>query len=177
MERNLSLSLSDSELDMMDVGYYPSDTLRAHSHFFAPHYRYSTPLLLAGSSSGSGSGSGATSPDPSTPTTPTSGASVAPPKRSFSTEKLILSASSDSSRYDNRDGLAHDLSFLATMPELCDVTFLVGEDRQPICGVRAILAARSRQVTGGGGIVVCHGSLACSLVCVRACAVYIYVCV
>jgi hypothetical protein len=30
------------------------------------------------------------------------------------------------------------------MPELCDTTFLVGGERQPICGVRAILAARSR---------------------------------
>lgn len=46
--------------------------------------------------------------------------------------------------YVNKDSLAHDLSFLANMPELCDVTFLVGEDRQPICAVRAILAARSR---------------------------------
>ncbi|XP_003386107.1 PREDICTED: serine-enriched protein-like isoform X2 [Amphimedon queenslandica] len=46
--------------------------------------------------------------------------------------------------FDNRAGLAHDLSFLAGLPELCDVTFLVGEDRQPVCGVRAILAARSR---------------------------------
>ena len=46
--------------------------------------------------------------------------------------------------YVNKDSLAHDLSFLANMPELCDVTFLVGEARQPICAVRAILAARSR---------------------------------
>ena len=46
--------------------------------------------------------------------------------------------------YVNKDSLVHDLSFLANMPELCDVTFLVGEERQPICAVRAILAARSR---------------------------------
>ena len=46
--------------------------------------------------------------------------------------------------FDNRAGLAHDLSFLASMPELCDVTFLVGEDRHPVCGVKAVLAARSR---------------------------------
>lgn len=46
--------------------------------------------------------------------------------------------------FDNRLGLAHDLGFLASMPELCDITFLVGEDRQPVCGVKAILAARSR---------------------------------
>ena len=48
--------------------------------------------------------------------------------------------------FDNRLGLAHDLGFLASMPELCDITFLVGEDRQPVCGVKAILAARSRSV-------------------------------
>ena len=50
----------------------------------------------------------------------------------------------EGSRYENKDSSAHNLSFLATMPELCDVTFLVGEDRQPVCGVRTILAARSR---------------------------------
>ena len=48
--------------------------------------------------------------------------------------------------FDNRLGLAHDLGFLASMPELCDITFLVGEDRQPVCGVKAILGARSRSV-------------------------------
>ena len=52
----------------------------------------------------------------------------------------------NSFNFDNRAGLAHDLGFLASMPELCDVTFLVGQDRQPVCGVRAVLAARSRSV-------------------------------
>lgn len=47
-------------------------------------------------------------------------------------------------QYINKERLAQDLSALSSMPELCDVTFLVGEDRQPVCGVRAILAARSR---------------------------------
>lgn len=47
-------------------------------------------------------------------------------------------------QYINKERLAKDLSALSTMPELCDVTFLVGEDRQPVCAVRAILAARSR---------------------------------
>lgn len=46
--------------------------------------------------------------------------------------------------FENKSGLADDLKFLASMPELCDVTFLVGETREPVCGVRAILAARSR---------------------------------
>lgn len=44
----------------------------------------------------------------------------------------------------NKERLAQDLGALSSMPELCDVTFLVGEDRQPVCGVRAILAARSK---------------------------------
>ena len=37
-----------------------------------------------------------------------------------------------------------DLKFLASMPELCDITFLVGDTREPVTGVRAVLAARSR---------------------------------
>ena len=47
---------------------------------------------------------------------------------------------------ENKEALADDLRLLACLPELCDVTFLVGEEKQPICGVRAILAARSRWV-------------------------------
>lgn len=50
----------------------------------------------------------------------------------------------DLTLFENKSGLADDLKFLASMPELCDVTFLVGETREPVCGVRAILAARSR---------------------------------
>lgn len=50
----------------------------------------------------------------------------------------------DFSRFDNKAGLAEDLKFLASMPELCDVTFLVGAKKEPVCGVKAILAARSR---------------------------------
>ncbi|KAJ8024555.1 Serine-enriched protein [Holothuria leucospilota] len=45
---------------------------------------------------------------------------------------------------DNKLGLAEDLGFLSRMPELCDVTFLVGEKKEPIGAVRAILATRSR---------------------------------
>lgn len=36
----------------------------------------------------------------------------------------------DYSMYENRTGLAEDMKFLASMPELCDVTFLVGETRK-----------------------------------------------
>lgn len=53
-------------------------------------------------------------------------------------------------QYINKERLAQDLCALSSMPELCDVTFLVGTDRQPVCGVRAILAARSRLVGEGG---------------------------
>ena len=38
------------------------------------------------------------------------------------------------------------MRFLASNPELCDVTFLVGETREPVCAVKAVLAARSRLV-------------------------------
>ncbi|XP_072029163.1 LOW QUALITY PROTEIN: serine-enriched protein-like [Amphiura filiformis] len=46
--------------------------------------------------------------------------------------------------FENKLGLAEDLKYLSRMPELCDVTFLVGEIKEPVCAVRAILAARSR---------------------------------
>ncbi|XP_068980380.1 golgin subfamily A member 6-like protein 6 isoform X2 [Bombus flavifrons] len=51
---------------------------------------------------------------------------------------------SDCFIYGNKSGLAEDMKFLASMPELCDVTFLVGETKEPICAVKAVLAARSR---------------------------------
>ncbi|XP_055706565.1 serine-enriched protein isoform X1 [Phlebotomus papatasi] len=51
---------------------------------------------------------------------------------------------SDLSIFENKSGLAEDMKFLASMPELCDVTFLVGETREPVCAVKAVLASRSR---------------------------------
>ncbi|XP_076642612.1 uncharacterized protein LOC143353287 isoform X2 [Halictus rubicundus] len=51
---------------------------------------------------------------------------------------------SDYSTFENKTGLAEDMKFLARMPELCDVTFLVGDTREPVCAVKAVLAARSR---------------------------------
>lgn len=57
-----------------------------------------------------------------------------------------LSDESDYSIFENKTGLAEDMKFLASMPELCDVTFLVGDTREPICAVKAVLAARSRFV-------------------------------
>ncbi|XP_011500045.1 PREDICTED: serine-enriched protein isoform X3 [Ceratosolen solmsi marchali] len=50
----------------------------------------------------------------------------------------------DNSTFENKSGLAEDMKFLARMPELCDVTFLVGETREPVCAVKAILASRSK---------------------------------
>lgn len=50
----------------------------------------------------------------------------------------------DTSIFENKSGLAEDMRFLASMPELCDITFLVGDTREPVCGVKAVLAARSR---------------------------------
>lgn len=51
---------------------------------------------------------------------------------------------SDLNTFENKSGLAEDMKFLASMPELCDVTFLVGDTREPVCAVKAVLAARSR---------------------------------
>ena len=36
----------------------------------------------------------------------------------------------DYSVYENRTGLAEDMKFLASMPELCDITFLVGKYKE-----------------------------------------------
>lgn len=47
-----------------------------------------------------------------------------------------LSQDESESTFENKSGLADDLKFLASMPELCDVTFLVGETREPVCAVK-----------------------------------------
>lgn len=47
-----------------------------------------------------------------------------------------LSQEESESIFENKSGLAEDLKFLASMPELCDITFLVGETREPVCAVK-----------------------------------------
>ena len=129
-----SVSLSDSEVDFIDGGNggISLGTLPRHSHFFNPTANNSdTNSRLS----------------VSLPFINTEG-------RIDSHDAVFIRRKESRQRkedepvfsFDNRLGLAHDLGFLATMPELCDVTFLVGVDRQPVCGVRAILAARSRFV-------------------------------
>nr|XP_022916379.1 serine-enriched protein isoform X1 [Onthophagus taurus] len=60
------------------------------------------------------------------------------------TYSAMAEAEPDLSTFENKSGLAEDMKFLASMPELCDVTFLVGDTREPVCAVKAVLAARSR---------------------------------
>ena len=60
------------------------------------------------------------------------------------TDSAVPGGLKQSFRFENKSSLANDLSFLAMMPEYCDVTFLVGQNQQPMCGVKAILASRSR---------------------------------
>jgi hypothetical protein len=69
--------------------------------------------------------------------------SVSMPDQSL-TMAEALSDEPDLSTFENKSGLADDMKFLASMPELCDVTFLVGDTREPVCAVKAVLAARSR---------------------------------
>lgn len=128
---NRRLSLSDSEIDGSSSGVIAvaaaalaakRASLERHSHFFSQssqpsHARSFPSLLLDGH--------------------------IEVPEVSIESEE-IEDEKEPTFSFDNRAGLAHDLTFLAGLPELCDVTFLVGEDRQPVCGVRAILAARSR---------------------------------
>ncbi|XP_050537556.1 serine-enriched protein-like isoform X2 [Daktulosphaira vitifoliae] len=59
---------------------------------------------------------------------------------------VTTSTAKDETLFEYKGGLADDLKFLAAIPEVCDVTFLVGETREPVCAVKAILAARSKLV-------------------------------
>lgn len=54
----------------------------------------------------------------------------------LSNEGPVTADDEDFSIFENKTGLAEDLKFLASMPELCDVTFLVGETREPVCAVK-----------------------------------------
>lgn len=49
---------------------------------------------------------------------------------------MTSSEEPDFTMFENKTGLAEDLKFLASIPELCDVTFLVGETREPVCAVK-----------------------------------------
>lgn len=51
----------------------------------------------------------------------------------------------DMSIFENKTGLAEDMKFLASMPELCDVTFLVGETREPVCAVKVMICRPDSQ--------------------------------
>lgn len=107
-------SLSDSDLDSIDGLKTKFDTLQNHSHFFSSTVSHAQSF---------------------------------PELIADGQPNIVIEESKELEpifSFDNRLGLAHDLSFLAGLPELCDVTFLVGEDRQPVCGVKAILAARSK---------------------------------
>lgn len=44
--------------------------------------------------------------------------------------------------FKNTNGLQNDLSSILDIPELCDVEFLVGRDKVPVYGVKAIIWAR-----------------------------------
>ncbi|ESP00695.1 hypothetical protein LOTGIDRAFT_157985 [Lottia gigantea] len=46
--------------------------------------------------------------------------------------------------FKSQESLCDSLDYILSMPELCDVVFLVGENKTPVYGVKAILATRSR---------------------------------
>ncbi|OWF45718.1 serine-enriched protein-like [Mizuhopecten yessoensis] len=46
--------------------------------------------------------------------------------------------------YKSTKALCEHLKYIVSMPELCDVTFLVGPTKVPVYGVKAILGTRSR---------------------------------
>jgi len=47
-------------------------------------------------------------------------------------------------RYQSSNELCEQLQYILSLPELCDVTFYVGPEKQAIHGVKAILGTRSR---------------------------------
>ncbi|KAK3100453.1 hypothetical protein FSP39_020276, partial [Pinctada imbricata] len=47
-------------------------------------------------------------------------------------------------RYSSTDTLVNNLQIILSMPELCDVVFLVGEKQVPVYGVKAVLSTRSK---------------------------------
>lgn len=53
----------------------------------------------------------------------------------------VADAEPDLSTFENKTGLAEDMKFLASMPELCDVTFLVGDTREPVCAVKVCIVS------------------------------------
>lgn len=58
----------------------------------------------------------------------------------------MADAEPDLSTFENKTGLAEDMKFLASMPELCDVTFLVGDTREPVCAVKVCTSRMCRGV-------------------------------
>ncbi|ESO92630.1 hypothetical protein LOTGIDRAFT_162550 [Lottia gigantea] len=52
--------------------------------------------------------------------------------------------SSETMVFKSQESLCDSLDYILSMPELCDVVFLVGQNKTPVYGVKAILATRSR---------------------------------
>ncbi|RWS05635.1 serine-enriched protein-like protein, partial [Dinothrombium tinctorium] len=63
----------------------------------------------------------------------------------------------DYSVYENKTGLAEDMKFLASMPELCDITFLIGETREPSQNVSGS-SQPSSNYSGGNSSTTVEGS-------------------
>ncbi|XP_056014390.1 serine-enriched protein-like [Ostrea edulis] len=53
-------------------------------------------------------------------------------------------AESEVMKYRSTQELCNSLQYIISLPDLCDVKFLVGDKRVPVYGVKAILATRSR---------------------------------
>jgi hypothetical protein len=51
---------------------------------------------------------------------------------------------SDEVMFENKIGLAEDMKRLGRSQLFCDVKFIVGESREPLYAVKAVLASRSK---------------------------------
>ncbi|XP_033744118.1 serine-enriched protein-like [Pecten maximus] len=71
-----------------------------------------------------------------------------PPQHYLTCDRTCDSESEDEATevmsYKSTNALCEHLKYIVSMPELCDVTFLVGPTKVPVYGVKAILGTRSR---------------------------------
>ena len=49
-------------------------------------------------------------------------------------------------KINSTTALGESLQLILSMPDMCDVTFLVGPDEFPVHGLKAVLSVRSRYV-------------------------------
>ncbi|KAL3831710.1 hypothetical protein ACJMK2_023426 [Sinanodonta woodiana] len=63
--------------------------------------------------------------------------------KSFNSREMSTDES-EMMNFRSLHSLGHSLSFITQVPELCDIKFLVGDDEDPVYGIKAVIGTRSR---------------------------------